>query len=148
LEKTQGNFVWNTHYAKDNATGEYKPVIIGNLARLGFSDRWIELGIIRLDELDQLKKEYGEKIDKDKGHFRWGVYERYKIKMRAEPESVDMEAIYRLGESDPDQGVGGAIMTSVLWRDDCPLWLLEEATHSEWGHVSRTAVRLLAIRNL
>ena len=107
---------------------------------LGFSDQWLSLGILTDDDLQRYGTAYETSDDKNAEHFRYGTFQRYLKKHR--PLSTAMaEALYKLGASDPDGMMGGAMMSDVLGLPECPTSVLEQALTSGQKHLVGLAER-------
>jgi hypothetical protein len=112
---------------------------------LQYSDDWIRLGIITLTEEAKLWQEYCRGEDTRPEHYRWGAFTRYLSRHNDLPETILLE-LYRLGEIDPDYGMGGAMMDEILCRPECPTALLKLTLESDRKHLVRTANRILTSR--
>jgi hypothetical protein len=110
---------------------------------LGFSQEWVDLGIITPGELERLKAEWDAGEDTNTEHYRWRAF----LDFMRSSHSLDADtarALYRLGSQDPEVNVGGAIMAHILRRQDCPKDLLEGAANAEEKFLRKIANERLA----
>ena len=106
---------------------------------LEFSNSWIDLGIISPQVIEQLKLEWEKGEDPHPEHYRWRVFQRF----LADHEALGfemMQALYKLGEEDPDFATGRAMVFAVVERSDCPTELLERSIRSGHEAVAKLAL--------
>jgi hypothetical protein len=107
---------------------------------LRFSDSWFTLGIVDNEELRQIGAAFETSDDKNDEHYRYGAFLRFLRKHR--PVSMEMaEALYDLGDSDPDYGMGGSIMHQIVILPECPEVVKEKALLSDRKHLVRIVQR-------
>jgi len=95
---------------------------------LHFSDEWYSLGIVTEQRYHELLTQFQTGEDRHPEHYRWRAFGDFIKRNKQLPEDI-VRRLYRLGESDPDWIMGGAMMAEVVWRTDCPDDVLNEATH-------------------
>jgi len=124
-----------------------------------FSKAWVDLKIITPAVLEELKKIHQKEMEElrqeyandgtleeyswrfsmfDDEHYRWGAFTRFlERNENLPPETV--KALYELGDSDPDDMMGGSMMKELLNRKDCPFDLLEVALNSNRNFLVKVA---------
>ncbi|MGL5875678.1 MAG: hypothetical protein ACRC2R_25500 [Xenococcaceae cyanobacterium] len=96
--------------------------------RLQFSQEWIDLGIITVDNFALIKKEYLKGKDLRTEHYRWGVFNVF-IKNSDFIVRDKFYKLYQLGKKDPDYAMGRAMIFELIARLDCPKELIDTATN-------------------
>lgn len=107
---------------------------------LGFSDEWVSLGVLSEDELAQLRAEFDTGRDPNTEHYRYRVFQGYLMRHRLLSEEMAL-ALYELGASDPDYGMGGAMMADIVRMPACPESIIAKALVSDHKHLVRLAER-------
>ena len=114
---------------------------------LQFSDRWLELGVLTVEELDALADAYESSTDRRSEHYRYGVFCRYVTSQR--PLTAEIaSALYALGSEDPDPALAGAMMHDVLRLPECPEAVIELALASGEAHLVRLAQRKRLLKEI
>lgn len=108
-------------------TRDYKAV-------LEFSDRWFELGLLTEDKLDALGREFDTSDDKNTEHYRYATFRSFLASHQPLSPS-EAEALYELGEQDPDPCMGGAMMHDIVDLPECPASVLHRAAGSGQNHL-------------
>ncbi|WP_406693641.1 hypothetical protein V5E97_21660 [Singulisphaera sp. Ch08] len=96
---------------------------------LGFTDRWLTLGVVTRERVEALDWEFESSSDKNSEHYRYGAFRDYLAAHRPLPPAV-AEALYSLGEEDLDRGMGGAMMSDIVWLPECPPTVRDRALAS------------------
>ena len=109
-------------------------------ALLGFTDQWFSLGILTEDQLRQHGNTYETSDDKFGEHYRYRAFCSYLQVHRPLPASI-AEALYELGESDPDPSMGGAMMADIIRLIECPASVSAKALGSDRMHLVKVAKR-------
>ena len=110
---------------------------------LQFTPDWVELGIITLEQLNQIEDEWRTSDDRNPEHYRWRAFLDFS-QSNALLDATTLRRLYRLGASDADSVMGGSIMAHVLRRNDCPQDLLLEAVESGEKFLVKIAQERLA----
>jgi hypothetical protein len=105
---------------------------------LEFSQEWIDLGIITPAKLKQLETLWTTREDVNTEHYRWGAFLDF-IKSKVLLDAETANALYELGENDPDAAMGGSIMAHVLRHKNCPKSLLQRGVKSEKRFLQKIA---------
>ena len=113
---------------------------------LDLNEKWLELGILTVEELQALVEEYERNEDKHTEHYRHRAFRRYLDRKGTELNESTLRAIYRLGDSDPDKLFGSSVMGAIIRRDDCPIDLLEKSSHSDNKSLAKIALQQLVNR--
>jgi hypothetical protein len=131
------------------------------LQMLEFSQKWIDLGIINPEILEDLRRIHEQELEENRGvtgeynwesaeidsdHFRWRAFSRFIEENRSLPTEI-LVALYKLGEKDSDLGVGGAMMARVIGYDNCPIELVGAASKSDYKYLARLANGVLERRS-
>lgn len=124
-----------------------------------FSKTWVNLRIITPEVLEELKKIHQAEMEElrqeyekdgtpeeyswrfycfDDEHYRWGAFTRFLERNKNLPPET-IKALYELGNNDPDDMMGGSMMQKILYRQDCPLELLEIASQSDRNFLVKSA---------
>jgi hypothetical protein len=111
---------------------------------LGFTDAWFALGVIDKCLLDELMVEWEKGDDPNPEHYRYGAFGKFLSRVRPLSPSL-AAALYDLGASDADVGMGTAMMNLVLHLEECPEGLLRRALTSDRPYLARTARRRLNV---
>lgn len=116
-----------------------------SLAHFGFTDAWVEEGILTRPVLDKLCARWLEGTDCNLEHYRWLAFEQF-LQATRTLTSTQFDCLWDLGTSDPDQAMGRAMLFELILRRDCPRTLLERAALSQHTTLARKSQRLLALR--
>jgi len=109
-------------------------------AILGFTDQWFSLGVMTDAILQEHIVVYESSDDQNSEHYRYGAFRRYLREHR--PLSADMvDALYELGEADPDGAMGGSMMADILYLRECPESIFEKAAASDRKHLIKIVER-------
>jgi hypothetical protein len=114
---------------------------------LGFTDRWLALGVVTREQIEALGGEFGSSSDKNPEHYRYGAFRDYLAAHRPLPPAV-AEALYSLGEADPDRGMGGAMMVDIACLPECPPAVRDRALASGERGLVAAARRAVLIADL
>ena len=107
---------------------------------LGFSEPWFALGVATEETLALAKTAY-EASDDDSGeHYRYGAFLRYLSQHRPLAPPI-AEALYELGNADPDYAMGGSIMADIVDLPECPPAVIAKALASDRQHLVRKVKR-------
>lgn len=109
-------------------------------AILGFSDKWFALGLVTRESLLLAGANYEASNDKSSEHYRYGAFRWFLSQHRPLPPSV-AEALYELGNTDPDYSMGGAMMADIVDLPECPPSVITKALASDRKHLVRKAER-------
>lgn len=110
---------------------------------LGFTQQWIDLGIVTPESIAWDTTQINEGEDPHPEHYRWRAFERFmKDQARLDPDLAIN--LFRLGESDPDVSMGGSMMAQIVRHPECPDVLLRLAAESHHDHLRKIAVNRLA----
>jgi hypothetical protein len=112
---------------------------------LKLNQKWLDLGIVTPDKLNQLEREWIASQDKNAEHYRWRAFLDF-IEANEFLEEGMLKAIYDLGRNDPDISMGSSIMAKILHRKDCPQDLLENAATAGEPFLRRIAEKQLAAK--
>jgi hypothetical protein len=107
---------------------------------LRFGERWFELGLLTEDELLSLGREYEASDDKNTEHYRYRVFCAF-LNTHSPLSQPLAEALYELGEADPDTGLGGAMQHDILRLPECPAALMHRALASGEPHLVKAVRR-------
>jgi hypothetical protein len=107
---------------------------------LKFSQAWIDLGIITPAKLRQLETVWATGEDLNTEHYRWGAFHDF-IKSKALLNEETANALYKLGENDPDVAMGGAMMAHVLCRKVALRACLKEERNLKRDFCKRSQMR-------
>jgi hypothetical protein len=117
------------------------------LKLLEFSDEWLRLGILTENELIILGQEYEISDDKHTEHHRYGFFRKYLISHRP-LSSTTAENLYDLGRTDPDPGMGHAMMEDIVSLPECPEAVHEKALASGDTYIVKAVVRNKLLKEL
>ena len=105
---------------------------------LSFTQTWRDLGIVDDEQVAASEFEWEHGDDKNAEHFRYGAFRRFLDAQR--PLSPEMcRALYELGNDDPDEAMGGAIMAKIITLKECPPDIIEDALCSPRPLLKRLA---------
>ena len=107
---------------------------------LGFSEHWFTLGVVTEESLLLSAAEYEASGDSSTEHYRYGAF-RWYLSQHRPLSASDAEALYELGNSDPDYSMGGAIIADILDLPECPRAVIAKALMSDRKHLVRKAER-------
>jgi hypothetical protein len=109
---------------------------------LGFTQQWIDLGIVTPESIAWDATQIDEGDDPNPEHYRWRAFETF-MKDHARLDPGLASELFQLGESDPDFSMGGSMMALIVRHPDCPDFLLSLAIKSDCDHLRRiAAIRL------
>ena len=117
-----------------------------DFVRLQFSQEWIDLGIITIENFASVKKEYMKGEDHRTEHYRWGAYRSF-IETNDFIPQEKLYILYKLGKNDPDYSMGRAIMFDIIKRLDCPQELIDAAIDDSDITLARYALKCKSIRD-
>ena len=89
--------------------------------------------------IEQLKLDWEKGEDPHPEHYRWRVFKRFLADHEALGPEM-MQALYRLGEEDPDSAIRRAMVFAVVERQDCPMELVEKSAHSRHKAIVKLAL--------
>lgn len=110
--------------------------------KLGFTQKWIDLGIITPEKLAEPGIQWNKSEDSNTEHYRWRAFQDF-LAERKNLESETLKELYDLGKNDSDSVMGGSMMVDILNRKECPLDLLESALSSPEKFIRKVACRKL-----
>ncbi|MBC8137299.1 MAG: hypothetical protein H8F28_15575 [Fibrella sp.] len=93
---------------------------------LGFSPKWIELGIVTGEEIRQTVERFEASDDKSEEHYRWRAFKKFLASTPSLPAEM-ICALYHLGEQDADFGMGTAMMFDIVGLPGCPSDIIDLA---------------------
>jgi hypothetical protein len=109
-------------------------------ARLGFTPAWYGLGIVDEAFLERARARWDKGDDSNTEHYRWWAFSEFLAARR--PLAPDLaSALYSLGAGDADPGMGGAMMSAILYLPECPQTVLDAAAASGVRHLVRAVER-------
>jgi hypothetical protein len=114
---------------------------------LQFSEGWLGCGLLTEERLEVLGREFESSDDKNTEHYRYKVFREYLASRRPLPSSV-ADALYTLGEEDPDPGMGGSMMSDIVGLPECPAAVRERALSSGARHLISQVRRLEVLAEL
>jgi hypothetical protein len=114
---------------------------------LGFTDRWLALGVVTRERVEALGREFESSSDKNPEHYRYGAFRDYLAAHRPLPPVV-ADALYSLGEADPDRGMGRAMMMDIACLPECPPAVRDRALASGESGLVAAARRAVLIAEL
>lgn len=85
-----------------------------------------ELGIVDRDRIAALVRAFEAGDDPHPEHARWGAFRAFLAESRPLPPALAV-ALYELGERDPDEAAGLAMMSAVAWLPECPAEVQDRA---------------------
>jgi len=103
-----------------------------------FSQKWWDLGIVTSEMVKRFESEYNAGVDRNKEHYRWRAYTDFLKNNSTLSRNTFME-LYKLGEKDPDETMGGSMMRELLNRKDCPSELIEMSLNSNRDFLVKAA---------
>jgi hypothetical protein len=112
------------------------------LLPLGFTQQWINLGIVSAADMEQDAVAARESGDSRAEHYRWRAFTKFLSAQTELPASLAVQ-LYELGVADLDPAMGGSMMATLLQRPDCPEKLLRQALDSERTHLRTIATARL-----
>jgi hypothetical protein len=114
---------------------------------LGFTDAWLDLGIVSDQQVERLGRLFDASDDKNPEHYRYRAFREYlaTVNRLAETQAA---ALYELGRSDPDPLMGAAMMHDVVSRPDCPEAVREGALASGAPHLVKLVCRIRLVAAL
>jgi hypothetical protein len=110
------------------------------VALLGFTARWLELGVVDRDRIEALGREFEVGDDPNPEHYRWRAFSDFLAGRRPLPPAL-AEALYSLGEEDADRGAGLAMMAAVANLPECPAAVQDRAMASGDRGLSASVLR-------
>ena len=111
---------------------------IGRL--LGFTPEWYTLGIVDDALLDRLRADWDKGDDPNTEHYRYRAFSDFVLVHQPLSPALAI-ALYELGSRDADPGMGGAIMSHMVYHPECPEAVLEAAATSGRRHLVRAVAR-------
>jgi hypothetical protein len=110
---------------------------------LGFSQEWVDAGVVTPESLRRLEAEWVKGEDRHAEHYRWRAFWEFIEAQESLSEST-ARALYDIGANDPDSAMGGSIMADIVRRKDCPRDLLERAANSDRKFLRKLARERMA----
>ncbi|WP_157369909.1 hypothetical protein [Zavarzinella formosa] len=108
--------------------------------RLGFTPAWHAFGVADAAFLERARAEWDKGEDNNPEHYRYRAFcEFLAAKQPLSPELAI--ALYELGATDADQGMGGAMMAVIVRQPECPEEVLAMAATSGRPHLIRAVER-------
>lgn len=107
---------------------------------LGFTPAWSALGVVDQAFLERAKIEWDKGEDPNTEHYRYWAFREFLAAHRPITEELAI-ALYGLGATDADQGMGSAMMVDILYRPECPQSVLTTAATSGVRHLVQAVVR-------
>jgi len=101
---------------------------------LGFTEDWRSLAIVTPERIEEFAIEFQSGDDPNPEHYRWRAFQQF-LRSNRPLTHGQAEALYRLGDRDPEVGMGGAMMATILQLPECPPGLYEAALSSGRGHL-------------
>jgi hypothetical protein len=117
--------------AKDDVDSE-------ELLGLGFTNEWLNMGIISREGVHQIVASGALSEDPHPEHYRWRAFQSF-LASRPVLDADTARALFELGENDQDLTMGGSMKAEILRRKDCPITLLEEAANSDVPFLAKIA---------
>ena len=109
-------------------------------ARLGFTPAWYALGVVDQAFLERARGEWDKGEDANTEHYRWWAFREFLASHR--PLAPDLAvALYELGAADADPGMGGSMMSAIVYLPECPQAVLDAAAASGVRHLTRAVER-------
>ena len=106
----------------------------------GFTERWFTLGVVSDELLSEMRRKWDTGDDPNPEHYRYGAFQEYLTKRRPLSPEVAI-SLYELGDTDPDESMGGAMMADILRLPECPPNLFDAAAESGRKHLVRIVER-------
>jgi hypothetical protein len=107
---------------------------------LGFTAAWYTLGVVTPARVVELEQIWAHSDDKNVEHYRWRAFKDFLQHRRPLSPQVAL-ALYELGATDADIGMGESMMHEVAALPECPLVVLERARASGRKHLIKAATR-------
>lgn len=94
---------------------------------LGFNQNWVTLGIVSMEEIQQLVELFESSDDKNEEHYRWRAFKTFLVNKKPfSPETI--RELYHLADNDPDFMMGGSLMIDIIELPECPADILDLAS--------------------
>ena len=90
--------------------------------------------------LEQARVEWDKGDDTNTEHYRWWAFREFLAARRPLPCDL-AAALYELGAADDDPGMGGAMMSAVVYHAECPQAVLNAADASGKRRLVRAVER-------
>jgi len=110
-----------------------------------FSQEWIDVGILTLNNFTSLKQEYLKGEDKRTEHYRYGAFRAF-IQANKIISSKNFYTLYKIGKNDPDYSMGRAIIFDIIKHPCCPEETIELAAKDKDLTLSKYALKYQFIR--
>ncbi|OWK45720.1 hypothetical protein [Fimbriiglobus ruber] len=108
--------------------------------RLGFTPAWFDLGVVDQAFMEKARAEWDKGDDTNTEHYRWWAFQEFLAARR--PLSADLAAaLYELGATDADPGMGGSIMSAIVYLSECPQAVLDAAAAAGERYLLRAVER-------
>jgi hypothetical protein len=107
---------------------------------LGFSQEWFDLGVVDDNLLKELEAEWNEGVDDNPEHYRYWAFREFLKTHSPLPPETTLD-LFKLGDSDPDWAMGGAMMADILRLPECPAEVIQAAMLSGRKHLVRIVSR-------
>jgi hypothetical protein len=103
-----------------------------------FSAVWFEAGIVTLESAADFARYALLRPTQPARHWRWAAFRDWSEE-REELNAAECRAAFALGDTEPDQNLGTAMMCHVLYQRWCPADVYESARSSIREAVRRVA---------
>jgi hypothetical protein len=108
---------------------------------LGFSPTWFAAGVVTAESAADFARYAAADPARPPRSWRWAAFRDF-VEEHTPLTAGQCEAVYRLGEAEPDAHLGTAIMAHAVYEPACPAGLLREAAGCDRPAVRRAAGRL------
>lgn len=115
--------------------------------QLGFSDSWIDSGLLSESSFEAIVQDYGLIKDDSSEHYRWKIFKDF-IKCNTFISEEIFRKIYDLSLQDSDYAMGRAMRFDLIKRQDCPTSLIEEAVADGDTSLRKQALKQRAIKSV
>jgi hypothetical protein len=114
--------------------------------RLEF-DRWLALGVVTAEQVEEYAATFETSDDKNPEHYRYGAFRAY-LSAHRPLEAPMARTLYELGNTDPDTwGMGGAMMADIVGLPECPPDVVEAAAQSGRKYLVKLADTVMKRRD-
>lgn len=103
---------------------------------LGFTPAWFDLGVVDQSFLEKARAKWDKGDDPNTEHYRWWAFREFLAARRPLPPNLAV-ALYELGAADADSGMGGSMMSAIVYLSECPQTVLDAAAASGKRHLVR-----------
>ncbi|MFC5600698.1 hypothetical protein [Deinococcus cellulosilyticus] len=111
---------------------------------LEFTEDWLNIGLISTPILEQIAQEYLDEkhINPDPKHYRYRVFRRFMDQNRDLPE-LHFDGILDLTEYDADPELRETIISDLIDREECPIYILKRIANTRAGVLREKALAKL-----